>query len=315
MRARSGWTAAAALAVLGMLGACTDASPDDPGEPTRMPPAANQPSAATEPAEPEGKSGAAAVPSPRGLVYYAGRRARSGEWFLFAEQTDLRGRSELLAAVRAAVAGPPVDPGYTSLWRGDVVDQVRLLWDGDEGYYSVRLRGEGATERPPGMTMREAHLAIQQVVWTLGSVGRVPAPVRFHVGRSHGAVTDLLGVPATGPADTYLAADHRGVLSSMNVLAPVDGAAVDGVVEVSGLAESFEATVGIRVVDVNGELVVNDSTQAEQCCGRLFPWTYSLDTSDWPPGVYTVSALTDDPVGIGQGSDGPEIDTKTITIR
>jgi hypothetical protein len=44
-------------------------------------------------------------------------------------------------------------------------------------------------------------------------------------------------------------------------------------------------------------------------------WAYSLDTSDWPPGVYTVVALTDDPVGIAQGSDGPETDSKTITVQ
>lgn len=146
--------------------------------------------------------------------------------------------------------------------------------------------------------MREAHLAIQQVVWTLGSVGRTPAPVRFSVGRRDGAVTDLLGVPATGPAATYLAADYRGVLSSMNTLAPADG-----------------ATVASRVATVGGGLVVDDSTQAEQCCGRLFPWTYSLDTSEWPAGVYTVLALTDDPVRIAQGSDGPQIDTKVITVQ
>ena len=213
------------------------------------------------------------------------------------------------------MTGPPVDPDYSSAWDGDAVEHVKLWWDGDEGYYAVRLRDEGATRRPAGMSMREAHLAIQQVVWTLGSVGRVPAPVRFATGRFGEPVTDLLGVPATGPAETYPAADYRGVLSSMNTLAPADGATVDGVVEVSGLGESFEATVGIRVVDAGGDLVVNDSTQTEGCCGRLFPWTYSLDTTDWPSGAYTLSALTDDAVGIAHGSDGPQIDTKTITVR
>lgn len=315
---RSRWAAAAAVAVLGACAGCSggSADPDDtaPRSPTTtvtttVTPTA-EPTAGTGSAEPDEEQGTAAS-SPRGLVYYAGRRARTGEWQLVAEQSGLRGRADLLAATTR----PPTDPDYRSLWSGDVVDRVRLLWDGDEGYYSVRLRDEAATRRPAGMSLREAHLAIQQVVWTLDLVGRVPAPVRFSVARSDEPVTDLLGVPATGPSDTYLAADHAGVLSSMNILAPADGAAIDGTVEVSGLAESFEATVGIRVAGPGGEVVVDDSTQAEQCCGRLFPWTYSLDTTGWTPGAYTVSALTDDPVGIAQGSDGPEIDTKVITVR
>lgn len=315
---RSRWAAVAVVAVLGLLGGCAsgDTDTDGPASPT-VPSVTDDPTPDTGRAEPDDGPdgpGAAPTPAPRGLVYYAGRRARTGEWLLLAEQTGFLGRTELLAAVRAAMAGPPADADYTSLWSGNVVDRVTLLWDGDEGYFSVRL-DEAATTRPPGMSMREAHLAIQQVVWTLGSVGRVQAPVRFRVGRSDEPVTDLLGIPATGPDDTYLAADHRGVLSSMNILTPADGATVDGVVEISGLAESFEATVGIRVVDAGGGLVADDATQAEECCGRLFPWTYSLDTSGWPPGAYTLSALTDDPVGIAQGSDGPEIDTKAITVR
>lgn len=321
---RPAWRAAVALTictVLGVLVGCDGAAP--PSTSDADPSVSEGPTTAGTPTEPtneptneptEEPTTRPASPSPEGLVYYAGRRAHTGELLLFAEPSGLTGRQDLLAAVRAAMAGPPLDPDYTSLWGDDVVASVRLLWDGDEGNYVVRLVDDRATERRPGTSMREAHLAIQQVVWTLHSVGRVRAPVQFRVGRSPEPVTDLLGLPATGPYDTYPAADHSGVLSRINVLTPDDGATVAGEVEVSGLAESFEATVALRVVGPDGDVVLDDSTTAEQCCGRLFPWTATLDTSRWPPGTYVISALTDDPVGRAQGSDGPEIDTKTVTV-
>ncbi|SFB43300.1 Immunoglobulin-like domain of spore germination [Nocardioides alpinus] len=319
---RSWWTAlAAALAVVGALAGCTSTGTeaDAPSPPPSQAPSAtstqDDPTPAAEPGEERtsGRLGAAAAP-PTGLVYYAGRRARTGELLLFAEQSTFDGRGDLLPATREATGGAPVDPDYTSLWSGGAIASVRLFWDGDEGYYRVRLRDGRRTRRPAGTSMREAHLAIQQVVWTLHSVGGIRAPVRFSTGRDDDPVTDLLGVPATGPDDTYLAAHHSGVLSAVNILTPADGSPVDGVVEVSGLAESFEGTVGVRVRDQRGRVVLEDGAQAEQCCGRLFPWTYVLDTTGWPSGTYTLEALTDDPVGIAQGSDGPEIETKTITI-
>ncbi len=317
---RPGVTGAVALAVLAVVAVVLVLVLRGGAEtPTEAPAATSPTSAVPSKPVPSKPVPSKAVPTPRpktALVYYAGRRARTGELLLFAEPAADRTRAGgLLDAVRAATAGTPLDPDYTSLWRGITVDKVRLLWDGDEGYYSVRLVAGAPTGRPAGMSMREAHLAIQQVVWTLHSVGTVEAPVAFNVGGDTEHVTDLLGVPATGPYDTYLAADHGGVLSRINILAPEDGATVEGEVEVSGLAESFEATVSVRVLGPRGQVVVDDATQAEECCGRLFPWSYTLDTTEWPPGTYTLSFGTDDPVGTAQGSDGPEIDTKTVRIE
>ncbi|SED07184.1 Immunoglobulin-like domain of spore germination [Nocardioides exalbidus] len=261
-------------------------------------------------------SAAARLPSDlRGLVWFAGRRARTGELLLAAERSPFAGRRDLLRAARAATVGAPADPDHRSLWGGGAPVAVRLWWDGDEGFYDVRLPDVRSTRRPPGTSMRAAHLAIQQVVWTLQSVGGTVAPVRFHVGPRGEPVTDLLGVPATGPGDTYLAADQSGVLGKVVVLDPPEGASVRGRVVVSGLAESFEATVGIRVVTTGGEVVLEDGTGAEQCCGRLWPWRYELDTTGWEPGTYVVEARTDDPVGIANGSDGPEVDTRTIVVE
>ncbi|GAA1929724.1 Gmad2 immunoglobulin-like domain-containing protein [Nocardioides hwasunensis] len=309
--------AAVVCGMLVVLGGCIPSGPvstsppasDPSSTPTSAPPSAAPRDDAAAPAQ------SPPPPGTRGLVYVAGPRARTGELLLFAEQTSFAGRKDLLAAARAATSGAPADPDHTSLWRTGAPVAVRLWWDGDEGYYDVRLPDVRSTERPAGTTMREAHLAIQQVVWTLQSVGGIAAPVRFHVGRRGDPVTDLLGVPATGPGATYLAADHGGVLSRVDILAPAEGARVQGEVALSGLAESFEGTVAIRAFDESGRRVHDDSATAEQCCGRLWPWRHVLDTSGWEPGTYVVQALTDDPVGIDNGSDGPEIDTRTIVVR
>lgn len=301
-----------ALTLLFALGSCGGDGAEDRVEPRTAPSSSTPTSEPTSPPsnDPTAEPEPTAEPTP-GLVYYAGSRARTAELLLFAEQVQARGKGALLTAVRAATAGTPLDPDYETLWPGISVDEVKLFWDGDEGFYQVRLEAGADTSRPAGMSMRQAHLAIQQVVWTLHSVGDEEAPVEFVVGRSADPVTDLLGVPATGPYDAYLAADYTGVLSKVNILTAQVG---EGTVEISGVAESFEATVGVRVLGPDGEVVHDYSTQAQECCGRLFPWTYTLDAADWSSGDYTIEARTDDPVGIAQGSDGPEIDTKKITI-
>ncbi|RYB91802.1 hypothetical protein EUA93_16840 [Nocardioides oleivorans] len=320
----------ALVLALVLTGCGSSGTGSTPAAPAPAGPSSAGPSAEPSSAAPESPTGTSttgppddAAPSPaatrlptdlRGLVWFAGRRARTDELLLFAERSSFAGRRDLLAAARAATVGAPADPDHRTLWRGGAPVSVRLWWDGDEGYYDVGLPDVRSTRRPPGTSMREAHLAIQQVVWTLQSVGGTVAPVRFHVGRRGDPVTDVFGIPATGPGDTYLAADGAGVLSAVDVLAPAEGASVRGRVVVSGLAESFEATVGIRVVAPSGEVVLEDGTSAEQCCGRLWPWRYEIDTTGWSPGTYVVEAATDDPVGIANGSDGPEIDTRTITV-
>lgn len=313
-----------ALVLTGCGSSGTGSAPSDPPGTAPSSPAPTTPTPTPTPTTPATAPPDGATPSPsarrlpsdlRGLVYVAGPRAHTGELLLFAEGSPYSGRRDLLAAARAATVGDPADPDHRSLWPGSAPVSVRLLWDGDEGYYDVELPDDRSIRRPPGTPMREAHLAIQQVVWTLQSVGGTIAPVRFHVGRRGEAVTDVLGVPATGPNDTYPAADGAGVLSQVDVLAPTEGASVRGRVVVSGLASSFEATVVVRVVAANGEVVLEDGTSAEQCCGRLWPWRYELDTTGWAPGSYVVEARTDDPVGLAAGSDGPEVDTRTVVVQ
>lgn len=325
--ARRRWAAVVCVAVASaVLGCSADTGPT----PGAMSDASPTPTSATPTPEPtrtettkprRKRTRDTLAPATPGVAYYAGRRAGTGELLLFAEQIPDTGtgNAALLEAFRTATTRTPLDPDYASLWRDLPAFAVKsftakLFWDGDEGFYSVRLAAGTPTHRPRGMSMREAHLAIQQVVWTLHSMGGVQAPVRFSVRGGAETVTDLLGVPATGPYDAYLAADYAGVLNAVNILTVENTASTDGTIAVSGLAESFEGTVGVQVLGPTGEVVVNDSAQTRGCCDRLFPWSYTLDASDWPAGAYTLMAFTDDPVGIAQGSDGPEIDTKTITV-
>jgi hypothetical protein len=308
-RPRWGGAVAAALAAVAVLVGVVSLT-GRPGEPGPAAPSAAAPSG---PAASSGPASADAPPpatSDDGLVFYVGERARTGELRLYARPAPEGG---LLAAVRAATAVTPDDADLRTLWRGDAIDGVGFDGTGDDARFTVRLVDDSATTRPPGMTPREAELAVQQVVWTLQSTG-TKAPVAFQV---DGATepTTLLGVPATGPQGTYVAADPEHVLNHVAVLAPAEGARVSGTLRLAGVAESFEATVGIRVVSASGEVVHDSSASAEECCGRLWPWTYALDTAGWAPGTYVVQASTDDPIGIAQGSDGPEIDTRTIVVE
>lgn len=308
-RRRRAAATALALTVVILGGCATDPVADAPPGPS--PTSASAPAPREAPEAPESADGVA-----RGLVYWTSHRATTGELQLVAEPYAGAGtgRTALLDAARAVTAGTPLDPDYGSAWpRSLVVEGAKLWWDGDEGYYAVHLARATPTGRPPGMSTREAHLAIQQVVWTLRSVRGIDAPVVFRSGNAPDPVTDLLGIPATGPYDAYLAADHSGVLAKVNIL-HIDAPTPDGTVVVRGLAESFEATVGIDVRGPDASGLLHDSATARQCCGRLWPWRYELDTAGWGPGDYVVEATTDDPVGISGGSDGVELDTKTFTI-
>jgi hypothetical protein len=301
---------AVALVTL-LVAGCGTASSDAPGtgratnQPTETPTVTPTDQPTAEPPA-EGERGP-------GLVFYVGERARTGELRLFARPAPASSDGGPLAAVRAATAVEPDDPDLRTLWGGDAVSSIGFDGIGDDGEFSVRLADDSATTALPGMTPREAELAVQQVVWTLQSTG-TKAPVAFYVGGSSRPLASVLGVPATGPRGTYVAEDPADVLNHVAVLEPAEGAAVEGKVVLTGVAESFEGTVGIRAVDSSGTRVHDYSTTAEQCCGRLWPWRYVLDTTGWEPGTYVVEARTDDPVGIAAGSDGPEVDTRTIVV-
>jgi hypothetical protein len=296
-----GGVAAATAAVIiafAVIGGPTDEGQDP------QPAASDSASASDSPTE-----SASEDPAPEQVaapIYYAGETPQGLR--LYREFQRVPAGERLLAAARAATEGTPLDPDYASLWGAPAVTQVSFDGTGAQGEFAVTLRDESLTSAPAGMTGAEAELAVQQLVYTLQGVGQARAPVRFYVGGE--PVDTVLGLDAAEP---FTNAPQLDVLALVNITSPEEGATVSaGTLDISGVASSFEATVPVAILDSTGDVVLEDFVTAEGCCDRLYPWEGSLDISGLPSGDYTFRASTDDPSD-GEG-DGPQVDTKTITI-
>ena len=155
-------------AALLLLGACSDAEPvgSDP-EPSRATdnaePTPQEPtdSATASPSDDTGSSDTT-VP-----VYFVGDTERAGprlyREFRRVEGDPLQGALELLTS------GGAVDPDYRTLFPGGSFDGVTL----DNGVIAVTLPDDGWLTRAPGMSAKQARLAMQQLVYTLQGVQQV----------------------------------------------------------------------------------------------------------------------------------------------
>ena len=239
-------------------------------------------------------------------VYFAGDSPHGVSLYREFQRVDAADR--LRAAANLAVRGGAADPDYRSLWPdGAAVDAVSFDGVGTDGLLEVSLGDPALRGRPPTMTDREARLAIQQVVYTLQGVVGARAPVQF---RLDGNPLDMvLGVPTAEP----LANDPQAeVLSQVNITAPEQGEAATRMLVVTGVADSFEATVPLKVMR-GSEVVLEDFATADGWMGKLYPFTKTLDLSTLPAGDYTLVASTDDPSGGAEGN-GPFTDTKDFTL-
>ena len=238
-------------------------------------------------------------------VYLAGDPPKGVR--LYREFRPVAANDRLRAAGNLAVHGDPLDPDYRTLWpAGAELSSVSFDGDGASGLISVTLASASLRDRPAGTSAAEAGLAVQQVVYTLQGVVGARAPVQFRLDGN--PVDQVLGVPTAEPITN---APQSEVLAQVNITEPEQGAEASGRLLVSGVADSFEATVPLEVR--RGDAVVlQDFATAEGWGGRLYPWTKTLDISALPPGDYTLAASTDDPSG-GEGG-GPQVDTKEFTI-
>jgi hypothetical protein len=208
-------------------------------------------------------------------------------------------------AVRLAVTGQAIDPDYRTGWpAGSDVSSVSV----DGGTITVDLTG-AVQDRPGGMSQEQAELAVQQVVYTAQAVvaqGRLP--VRLTI---DGAGTDqVLGVPASEPVSN---ASENETLALVSVSSLSDGETVRDRLVVSGVANSFEATVPWEVRQ-GDRVVVRGFATADGWMDKLYPWTTPVNVSRLSPGTYTFVAMTDDPSGGAEGA-GPTEDTKTIVVE
>ncbi|MGH3306338.1 MAG: Gmad2 immunoglobulin-like domain-containing protein [Nocardioides sp.] len=208
-------------------------------------------------------------------------------------------------AVRIAVLGRALDPDYRSLWPdGSGVGAVSA----SASAITVDLLGD-VHDRPGGMSQEEAELAVQQVVYSAQAIvgqGRLPVQLTLN-----GASTDqVLGVPASEPV---MNAPENDVLALVSVSSLSEGETVRDRFVVSGMANSFEATVPWEVRQ-GARVVADGFATADGWMDKLYPWTTQVNVSKLAPGTYTFAAMTDDPSGGAEGA-GPTEDTKTIVVK
>ena len=199
--------------------------------------------------------------------------------------------------------GQPNDPDYRTLWPLVEVDSVSAV----DGLLVAQLPGDGFTDRPDGMTRREARLAVQQLVHTLQGVQQARLPLQV---KRSGPPFTLFGLPTQRP---YRNASALRTLNHVNITSPEEGATISGdTLTVTGVASSFEASGPCRLL-VGDQEVALEPYQAEGwMADRLFPFEVDLPLAG-VSGEAVLRCETDDPSGGAEGP-GPFVDTKTVTV-
>lgn len=312
------WAGAAAVVVASSLAlaGCSDDDPTpvsdgstatDDSTPSESP--AESP--AETPSEPDGSSPASPSESPSEPadasgttvpLYFAGD-GPGGRTALFREFQRVEGDPLLEAARLVAGGGQPVDPDYRTLWPGVEITSVQAT----DGVLLVEVPSDGFTDRPDGMSKRDAKLAVQQLVRTLQGVQQERVPVQ--VQREGGA--PLFGLPTSAP---FEAAPVLRTLNLVNITSPAEGDTVTGdTLTVTGVANSFEASGPCRLLQ-GGQEVALEAYQSDGWMeDRLFPFEVDLPLGG-VSGEVVVQCETDDPSGGAEGN-GPAVDTKTITVK
>ena len=165
-------TAAILLSGLALAGCSNDdpvptsgeaPEPTDGGTTTPDP---SEPAEPTEPTETPSDDAGTAVP-----IYWVGD-GPGGKPRLVREFHRVQGNPLTEAARLVMGGGQPDDPDYRTLWPQVEVADVGVT----DGVLLVQVPGDGFTERPDGMTKREAQLAMQQLVYTLQGVQQERVP-------------------------------------------------------------------------------------------------------------------------------------------
>ncbi|PKH42806.1 hypothetical protein CXG46_05995 [Nocardioides alpinus] len=284
------------------LASCSNDDPvpasGETDEPTRTPKPSTSPSEEPSgtPSETPTEDDGTAVP-----VYFAGDGPRGPA--LFREFHRVSGDPLLETARLVAGGGTPDDPDYRTLWPPVEITSVTAT----DGVLLVEVASDAFTERPDGMSKRQAGLAVQQLVYSLQGVQQERVPVM--VQREGGL--PLFGLPTDAP---FEAASALRTLNLVNITSPAEGDTVTGdTLTVTGVANSFEASGPCRLV-VGGQEVALEGYQSDGWMDdKLFPFEVELPL-DGVTGEAVVQCETDDPSGGAEGN-GPAIDTKTITVQ
>lgn len=303
------WAGATAVVVATSLtlAACSDAGDSTPVSDgtgdrsgTRTPSPSDEPTSepASEPtSDPPAEQSGTAVP-----LYFAGDGPRRTA--LFREFQRVEGDPLTEAARIVAGGGTPVDPDYRTLWPQTEISSVTPT----DGVLLVEIPSDAFTERPDGMSPRDARLALQQLVYTLQGVQQERLPVVIDRPDTEAR---LFGLPTDRP---LRAASILRTLNLVSITSPAEGESVTGdTLTVTGVANSFEASGPCRLIAA-GQEVALEAYQADGWMeDRLFPFEVDIPLGGIT-GEVVVRCETDDPSGGAEGN-GPAIDTRTITVQ
>ncbi len=234
-------------------------------------------------------------------VYFI-RSDASGFW-VEPERHQLE--EETLAVARAAMellfTAEPHDPGLTSL----VPEGVEVLdVDLDDGVLTVDVSGElaeagGASAQEVAFTNQLAHTAT--------AFDTVDAVTLWIDGEPIDGLWGHVDYSQPIEPDPF-------ALSPITITTPPmgpDGATADtGEVLLGGQATVFEATVLIRVLDADGEVVEDTFTTASEGAPGRGTWEHTVRLSE--PGTYTVEVEEPDP---SDGEGRPRfVSSRTIEV-
>lgn len=231
----------------------------------------------------------------------------SGVYYVMDTRAGLRLARELRAvpddeapeaAVAAMIEGA-ADPDYSTSWN----PATEVLDVSDEGgSVTVDL---SADARTANVGSEGAALMVQQLVYTVTEATDEAAGVTLLVdGEPAG---ELWGVVSWD--EPVVRDDPLDVRSLVQIDSPTEGLVTSSPLRVEGEAAVFEATLGWRVLDSEGQEVDGGFTMTAE--GQTFaPFQFPL-TLD--PGTYTVEITEEDPSG-GEGGT-PMTDTRTVTIE
>ena len=145
-------------------------------------------------------------------------------------------------------------------------------------------------------------LAIQSIVYTLTEFPTI-TKVRFTVeGKASGTASNGRGIEdfwgSVGLSDQPWDREPEiEVLAPITLWTPLTGATSDGTLELSGLAQTFEANVGIFLLDAKGNVVVQTNATALEAAPAREPFTKTItfdppsSSEVWTLKVFEASAM------------------------
>ncbi len=313
---RRGWVAwvvgvAAAVVIGTIAGVLVLGDGDEPDpvataptpsvSPSTTPPASpTTPPASPTTTPPPSSTSAPDAPDLEGVPVYWVGDTKADMWLFREFQTVPDAGGEVASAVSAVMSGAPLDPDHRTLWSPP--DRLEVTQDGDA--ITVDVSADAFENTQVGS--QAALLAVQQVVWSATAAAGTPGPVTITV---DGAAYDAWGTVALGEPMTR----EAGVQAQIWIDSPNEGAQVaPGVVTVSGVSTTFEATVSWELTTGDGEVVESGFTMGG--ANGTFD-TFELTTPDLGAGTYTISVWAEDASG-GESPEGPRMfeQDRTFTV-